>query len=204
MPRDPTALPARFWVVPHAARTRGEPTVRPLLSQALDCDPTAVPLVRDAGGRPRLGAPFAHLDIGWSHSGEVLVLALALGTGEPVELGVDVERLRERPRLVEMAQRFFHPDETSWLIAQPAAATVECFSRLWCAKEAVLKAHGRGIAFGLHRLVFAPIDGALHMTACDPGLGVAEDWSLHEWAPQAGYRAALAWRAVPAAAAGRY
>lgn len=201
MPRNPTALPARLWVVPHAARTRGEPTVRPLLSQALACDPSAVPLVRDAGGRPRLGAPFAHLDLGWSHSGELLVLAL--GMAEPVELGVDVERLRERPRLVEMARRFFHPDEASWLIAQPAAATVECFSRLWCAKEAVLKAHGRGIAFGLHRLVFAPIDGALHMTACDPGLGQARDWSLHEWTPQAGYRAALAWRAVPVAA-GRY
>ena len=33
------------------------------------------------------------------------------------------------------------------------------FFRLWCAKEAVLKAHGHGISFGLHKQRFAP-DGA--------------------------------------------
>lgn len=190
MPARPPPLPARLWVVPHAARTRGEPTVRPLLSQALHCDPSDVPLSRDEGGRPRLGAPYRHMDLGWSHSGEVLVLAL----GESVELGIDVERLRNRPRLDDLAQRFFHPDEACWLRAQPEEIAVEAFVRLWCAKEAVLKAHGRGLSFGLDKLVFAPVDGAMRMTRCDPALGSPADWHLHEWTPLEGYRAALAWR----------
>ena len=190
MPASPDQLPARLWVVPHVARARGEPTVRPLLSDALQCPPGSLPMSRDAGGRPRLGAPYRHMDIGWSHSGEVLVLAL----GESVELGVDVERVRDRPRLAEIAARFFHPDETSRLQALPQDLMAEAFVRLWCAKEAVLKAHGQGISFGLHKLVFAPVGGLLHMTPCDPALGAPGDWGLHEWAPVEGYRAALAWR----------
>jgi len=164
--------------------------VRPLLSQALRCEPSAVPLSRDAGGRPRLGAPYRHMDLGWSHSGEVLVLAL----GESVELGIDVERLRDRPRLGDLAQRFFHADETSWLRGQAEESKADAFLRLWCAKEAVLKAHGQGLSFGLHKLVFAPVDGALRMARCDPALGSPDDWNLHEWLPLEGYRAALAWR----------
>ncbi len=190
MPARPPPLPARLWVVPHDPRSRGEPTVRPLLSQALQCEAADVPLSREPGGRPRLGAPYRHMDLGWSHSGELLVLAL----GESVELGIDVERVRKRPRLMELAQRFFHADETSWLHDQAEQSKIDAFVRLWCAKEAVLKAHGQGLSFGLHRLVFAPVDGGLRMTRCDPALGAPADWSLHEWVPLEGYRAALAWR----------
>jgi 4'-phosphopantetheinyl transferase len=130
------------------------------------------------------------MDLGWSHSGEVLVLAL----GESVELGIDVERIRNRPRLGELAQRFFHADEFCWLQAQAEESRIDAFVRLWCAKEAVLKAHGQGLSFGLHKLVFAPVDGVLRMTRCDAALGSPADWNLHEWVPLEGYRAALAWR----------
>jgi 4'-phosphopantetheinyl transferase len=64
---------------------------------------------------------------------------------------------------------------------------------LWCAKEAVLKAHGRGLAFGLHRLAFAERDGALALVRADSALGDAADWQLREFVPHPGYRAALAW-----------
>ena len=35
-------------------------------------------------------------------------------------------------------------------------------------------------------------DGA-RLAACDPSLGRADDWHLHEWSAAPGYRAALAW-----------
>jgi len=197
MPLIPVNLPARVWVVPHLPRTRGEPTARPLLAQALRCETSALPLHRTPSGRPQLGAPFAHFDTGWSHSGDTLVLAL----GEAIELGVDVERVRPRPRLRELAQRFFHADETAWLLSQLEADVVDAFVRLWCAKEAILKAHGQGISFGLHKLVFAEEGGRLRLQRCDAALGQAEDWHVHEWVPLSGYRAALAWRhcsALPA------
>src|SRR3546814_6516543 len=63
--------------------------------------------------------------------------------------GADLELLRPRPRALALAERFFVRSETGALLALPAEAREAAFVRLWCAKEAVLKAHGRGLAFGL-------------------------------------------------------
>ena len=79
----------------------------------------------------------------------------------------------------------------------PAASRELAFVRLWCAKEAVLKAHGRGLSFGLHRLEFAPRDDDWALVSCDPALGKPSDWTLHAFAPMPGYLASLAWRASP-------
>lgn len=163
----------------------------------------ALPMHRDARGRPRFAATVG-ADAGWSHSGDGLLFAFARG----VVLGVDMEFERPRPKALEIARRYFTAAETAWLDAQPDAPGAPdapdapdalaprdiAFLRLWCAKEAVLKAHGRGIAFGLDRLAFAERDGALVLVAADPALGDAAGWSLHEFVPRPGYRAALAWR----------
>ena len=90
---------------PHVPGQRGEPQARQVLAQALGADPETLPLVRDDKGRPELSGPLAHYGTGWSHSGEVLLVAL----GEGVRLGVDLELLRPRPRLLEIVRRFFHP-----------------------------------------------------------------------------------------------
>lgn len=181
----------RVWVLPHRRGTRGEPSVRPLLAETFGMPAGELPLQRDPRGRPRLHAPLQGYDLGWSHSGDALLLAL----GEGVTLGVDIERAREHPRALELAQRFFHPDETAWLGSLDATARGDAFIRLWCAKEALLKAHGHGIAFGLEKLVFANDDGALRLVACHAALGAPHDWTLREWQPLPGYHAALAWRA---------
>ena len=160
------------------------------LAQQLGCEPIAVALVRDALGRPRLGALLRGFDVSWSHSGEGMLIAL----GESVQIGVDLERLRSRPQALALARRFFARAEAAWLASLPPQARETAFVRLWCAKEAVLKAHGRGLAFGLDKLVFAEHDGRLRLMDCDRGLGRPGDWSLHEFVPQDGYRAALAWR----------
>lgn len=179
-----------LWLLPHPPRQRGEPAAREHLARALGQAPHALPITRDAQGRPHFIAPLHHLETGWSHSGEALLLAL----GEDIELGVDLERLRPRPRAMELARRFYHPDETAWLLSlDDEDARMLAFVRLWCAKEAVLKAHGQGISFGLHRLHLALEDEGVRLLACDPALGRAGDWRLHEWEPRPGYRAALAW-----------
>ena len=197
LPAAPTvpALPASLrhaWI---ATRAPGpaEPAARTWLARELGCEPVAVPLVRDALGRPRLGAQHRHFDVNWSHSGDGLLVAL----GDGLQVGVDVERVRPRPRALDLARRYFVPSEADWLAALPAPQRESGFLRLWCAKEAVLKAHGRGLAFGLDRLLFAEHDGALQLAGCDRLLGEPEQWSLREFVPEPGYRAAIAWRARP-------
>ena len=191
--------PVQVHALAHVPGQRGEPQVRGLLGEWLGgVADAALPLVRDDRGRPRLLAPFADRDAGWSHSGERLLLAL----GRDVTLGVDLERRRPRPRALELARRYFAPAEAERLQSMAPDPREDAFLRLWCAKEAVLKAHGRGLAFGLHRLELGIDDegldangtrAPLRLLACDPELGEPAAWQLREWEPQPGYLAALAW-----------
>jgi 4'-phosphopantetheinyl transferase len=177
------------WLPYHPGEP-AEPAVRSWLADWLALPPEAVVLSRDGRGRPRLD--HAALDVNWSHSGEGLLVA----GGPAVRIGVDLEREHPRPRALELARRFFAPPEQAWLEAQPADDRATAFLRLWCAKEAVLKAHGHGLSFGLHRLVFVETDGALQLVDTDIALGPPDAWTLREFIPHAGYRAALAWRAA--------
>ena len=181
----------RVWLRAHPPRTRGEPTARQVLAEAMAQPADTLPIQRDARGKPHFAAPFAGQAISWSHSGEVLLVAL----GPARDLGVDVERHRERPRMMEIAQRFFHPSELDWLRARDDDTRTDAFVRLWCAKEALLKAHGHGVSFGLEKLVFGEREDGLQLIDCDPALGSPAEWRLHEWEPLPGYRGALAWRA---------
>ncbi|MCD7099547.1 4'-phosphopantetheinyl transferase superfamily protein [Stenotrophomonas sp. MMGLT7] len=185
--------PVRVWRRSHRPGDRGEPQARQLLSAALQVDAAAVPVRREERGRPWLDQPFARYGTGWSHSGDQLLVAL----GENVRLGVDLERIRARPRMLEIARRYFHADEVAALDDAPSGQARELlFFRLWCAKEALLKAHGHGISFGLHRLAFADGPQGLRLRWCDPALGRAGQWHLHEWLAAPGYRAALAWYSI--------
>lgn len=181
--------PVRWVQLPHAAGVPAQPLAEAWLAAQLGDRAPLAPLVRDLHGRPRFVPPQAY-DASWSHSGDGLLVAL----GEGVAVGADLERLRPRPRALELARRFFDPRETAWLEALPAAAREDTFVRIWCAKEAILKAHGRGIAFGLHRLRIAERDGVLQLASADPELGDAAAWTVREFLPRPGYRATLAWR----------
>lgn len=192
MPHPFPDAPVRLWLLPHPHRERGEPFVRPLLCEALGCSHDQLPLSRSSEGRPLLGPPYQDFDTGWSHSGDALLLAL----GQSLQLGVDIEQVRPRPRARELAQRFFHEDETRWLATLPEDAIAFSFLRLWCAKEAVLKAHGKGLSFGLDKLVFEEAGNTMQLVRCDPALGTPDEWTLREWSPMPGYHAALAWRAL--------
>lgn len=185
-----TVVAPRWQWLPWQPGRPAEQAAREWLAPQLDCEPALISLSRDRHGRPRLASEHG-LDVGWSHSGEGLLLA----AGRGVQVGIDLERERPRARAMELARRFFAPGETEWLAAQvDEEARAAAFVRLWCAKEAVLKSHGRGIAFGLHRLAFAERNGVLVLERADPALGAVEEWQLQEFVPEEGYRAALAWK----------
>ena len=174
---------------PYRRGTPAEPRVRAWLESELAVSPKDLELARDRHGRPRLGPAHAGRDASWSHSGEGLLMAL----GEGVLLGCDLELARPRPRALELARRYFTLGEAEWLARLSGAAREAAFVRIWCAKEAILKAHGRGLVFGLHRLEFAERDGVLALVDCDPALGKPAEWSLYAFEPAPGYLATFAW-----------
>lgn len=181
----------RWAWCPHGRGVATDPVARAWLAGQLDVAEAALNLGREPRGRPRLGPPQGRYDCSWSHSGEGLLLAL----GDGIELGADCERVHARPRALDLAARFFTAPEHDWLAAFGAGpARDRGFLRLWCAKEAVLKAHGHGLAFGLDRLRFEERAQALVLVECAADLGAAADWSLLEFEPVPGYVATLAWR----------
>lgn len=183
--------PVRCAWRPHRHGQPAEPLVRDWLAGELGEAAAALPIHRGEHGRPHLGGPLADWDASWSHSGEGLLMALAQG----LRVGIDLELERPRPKAQVLADRFFAPEEAAVLAALPGDVREQAFVRLWCAKEAVLKAHGQGLSFGLHRLVFAPEGPDWRLAACDPALGAPGDWTLRSFRPAPGYMATLAWRA---------
>jgi 4'-phosphopantetheinyl transferase len=188
-PTDPAA--PRWTVLAHARGVAAMPLAQAWLAREFGGEPGEYAFERDAHGRPRLRS--MALDCNWSHSGGHLLLA----AGNGLRVGADLESIRPRANALALGRRFFADEEIAWLEARAGegrAALEGDFLRLWCAKEAVLKAHGRGLAFGLHRLAFAECEGALFLQRCDAELGDPREWNLREFAPAPGTLAAIAWR----------
>lgn len=185
-----------LWRIPYAASQRRAPLVA-LLSGYLDMPESAVALDEDARGKPFLahstnvGGDGASLEFNWSHSGDYALAALS----RRGEVGVDIERLGKNLRALEIARRFFESGEADALSALDPDARDRAFIGLWCAKEAVLKAVGEGLSFGLARLAFAHAGGPdWELARTDPALGETSDWQVSGFDPVAGYRGSLAWR----------
>jgi 4'-phosphopantetheinyl transferase len=160
-----------------------------LLALYLGIPADAIVLVDGEHGRPALAEPFmGTLEFNWSHSGDRALIALARGCAP----GIDIEQVRPRPRAMQLAERFFHPEETAALSALDKSEQERGFLQLWTAKEAVLKAMGRGIAFGLERLQLAAPPAAPHVLWLDGD--DARQWQLQSVAAGEGYVASVAWR----------
>jgi 4'-phosphopantetheinyl transferase len=99
-----------------------------------------------AYGKPELDLD-ADLKFNLSHTEGTAVLALA----RERRVGVDVERVRENLKPLELAERFFSAAEAAWLRSQPAAQHISAFFACWTAKESYIKACGDGF--------FMPLSG---------------------------------------------
>lgn len=174
----------------HRAQQR-EP-LRALLGIYLGLPEDAVPLVEGEHGRPDLAAPWNQcLQFNWSHTAGMAIVAIA----RDVVPGVDIERIRRRPRAMPLAERFFHPEETAALLALDESQREHAFLQLWTSKEAILKALGRGVAFGLHRLrlsVASQPSTLLWLDSDD-----ARQWQLKSLEIDHDHIASVAWRGPP-------
>lgn len=157
--------------------------LRTLLAAYLDRPAESVRIERGEHGKPQVSG--ARLEFNLSHTDS----ALLLGVSRRIALGVDLESARRKIRNVsELARRFFASTETEALEALSDNLCQTAFLRLWCAKEAVLKAHGRGIGFGLDRVEFR-IDSTGKVAPA-----TANPWQVLALTPTPTYLGALAWR----------
>ena len=194
------------WRVAPTPGERSAPRVRQVLGDCLGRDAEQVALATGPHGRPMLapgppgggGAGAAAsgnagpgLGFSASHAGGWLLVAVARG----VQPGVDIEALAPRPNALAIARRYFTAAEAAGLEALQGGERERAFYRLWVAREAVLKAIGRGLAFGLDRLRIDadPVTPTLEWLDGDD----AAAWQLRWLDVPEGCVGALAWRGEP-------
>ncbi len=106
----------------------------------------------------RYGKPAIANGRGWakeisfniSHTDGLIVL----GVTRRHALGVDAESLRTRERPIELADRFFAPEEAQALRLLPGQQQGRRFYEYWTLKESYIKARGKGLALPLDRFCF--------------------------------------------------
>ncbi|MGA7439513.1 MAG: 4'-phosphopantetheinyl transferase superfamily protein [Luteibacter sp.] len=180
-----------IWRLPWGSDAAGAPPFQALL--AAYAGPGAPEVARGEHGKPHFPGAFGALGFSWSHSRDTALFAVGRG---PLgfELGVDVERVRPRARSLELARRFFASAETAWLEALAPEDVLGGFLGLWTAKEAVLKAQGGGLSYGLHRVAFGNVAGHLVPDRFEGPVAPAASWQVHTLDLGEGLFAAVAWR----------
>lgn len=142
-------------------------------------------------GKPRIAAVgFPHFNL--SHAGHAAAMAFAFDD----ELGIDIEAPDRRLHALDLARRFFDAREADALAALPDTERETAFMRLWTCKEAMLKALGAGISFGLDRLCFGLDAGGRPqaLLEIDASAGQPDDWQIHHFDVAPSSLCSLAWR----------
>jgi len=144
-----------------------------LLAELPDLDLAS--MRRGRNGKPYLPPPYEHIGFNPSDSGGWWLMGIVHGA----QIGVDLEINRPRAKAMAIAQRHFPQAEVDWLSTQPDID--HAFLRLWTMKEALFKAIGRGIGYGLGKPCFQPgQDGRLVLVDLIGEAAPAGAWTCRE------------------------
>lgn len=121
-----------------------------------------------------------------SHSDHLALL----GISTDHEVGVDIERVDARVEIEAIASRFFTVAECASVLSADAAIRPELFFRLWCCKEACLKATGIGLTGGLNRWSIIWISDNEGQVA-DAEQRLVVGWRVHMLPAPPGFAAAI-------------
>jgi 4'-phosphopantetheinyl transferase len=125
--------------------------VRTVLSRYASVDPGKWTFSTNAYGRPEIAnAQAEDLSFNISHTHSLIVL----GVTRQRALGVDVENFRARAVSMDVAGRYFAPQEVAVLSASPAHEQQYRFFEYWTFKESYIKARGMGLSLPLDKFSF--------------------------------------------------
>ncbi len=167
--------------------------LRSILGRHLAVEPGRIRFSYGPHGKPALanGADSGDLRFNMSHSGTLALYAVTHG----LEVGVDVEFIRDDLDCEQIANRFFSPGEVAAIRAIPEGERHEAFFKCWTRKEACIKAVGEGLSIPLDRFEVSAQLGRLERRVhIGAGAGRGADWWVLDLLPGPGYAAALAAR----------
>lgn len=137
----------RQYVISHAF-------LRTVLAKYLNDAPEALRFSTSGNDKPKLASDTG-IDFNLSHTEGTAAIVIARNR----RVGVDVEKIGRNLKPLELATRFFSPQEYEWLRAQPASEQLTAFFSCWTAKECYIKAVGEGLSMGLSGFAIIPKTG---------------------------------------------
>jgi len=159
--------------------------LRTLLSSYLNTSPLALQFTYNQHGKPFLLNSPLYFNV--SHSKDIILIAIS----NQEKTGVDIEHMDSSRDYLKIAQRFFSPGEYQALIACSKENQAEAFFNIWTAKEAYIKAVGKGLWIDLNSFAVSvwPTAPACLLHSADETIA---DWHLQRFNPWEGYKAAYA------------
>lgn len=174
----------------------GRGALRQLLCQYLGKEPESLGFAEGEQGKPYLShaAENDRLRFNLTHKQGRAAIAVSGG----LEVGLDLEELRDGVPYLKMAERFFVDDETEELVNLPPEQQLAAFYRCWTRKEAYLKGLGTGLSRPANsfRVSLLPDEPPALNDFQNPAFN--HRWTLHDILVPEGYCAALAVEGTPA------
>jgi len=136
------------------------------LAQVLSVLPASLSFVEGSNGKPsaQQDGRLAPVSFNLSHANGMVGVAVLAQPDVPV--GFDLERFDRRIEL-EIADRYFRPEEVRWLMGLAPSERPRGFLRLWTLKEALIKATGEGLSRELDSFWFDVFPPRLHFVSDD-------------------------------------
>ena len=120
--------------------------LRRIIGETLDTDPARIRFATTAVGKPFIAFPEnSGLWFNLSHSGDQIAYAFS----GHAETGIDIERIRTVEGIDRLARNYFSAEEYALVVNLPAWEKNKAFIKLWCIKEALIKASGWSLEHGL-------------------------------------------------------
>jgi 4'-phosphopantetheinyl transferase len=156
-----------------------------ILSFYLKCSMKKIKFFHNKFQKPFLLRNSSAIEFNFAHSHNVAILALSKDNS----LGVDIEKIKNLEQQQAIEDLFLTPNESRWLSRLPNSYRLEGFYRLWTAKEAFIKAIGKGFYFDPKNIDFYMpkniINNIIYSSKEYNG------WTLKNFIPLDGYMAAL-------------
>lgn len=148
--------------------------LRLLLAQIIGKEASDISLMSDAHGKP-FWSDNEDITFNVSHSqGHCLIV---IDPKQQTRLGIDIELHRETD-ILGLSKRYFSEREQQVLIdCDDEALQKQYFFNIWSRKEAVVKAHGKGIGLGLQGFTVSADEHA-RIIESHERLSFMESWQL--------------------------
>jgi 4'-phosphopantetheinyl transferase len=165
--------------------------LRTILGHYLGKKPNAIIFETTAFGKLMIADTLkqGNIDFNVSHSDELVLYAVTLNK----KIGIDVERIRDLIDVLQIANKFFSPNEIAILENTLKTEQHKIFFQFWTRKEAFVKGLGEGLSLPLEQIDVS----CIHDKCLSPvtSFGKYEEnsrWHVQDLFPKEGYAAAIA------------